>query len=229
MPHAVSALRATSRHVLVFLLPLVLGLTACGGGGDCIEEDPTTAAPIGTPSTSSPSPGSPTSPPIDDPLSVYLGQWAGPCTEILTETFITIPGQIHWIGEVMVQEPDTVVSQWVSSGRSDRTGVDVLPVRPGVLSMTSTKRVYGTPTCNGAPEEIQQSTISEAAFAGTKFVDGRDTNKFEIRDANGTRLQLMRVEDDRLYEGDFSFGSDSEGYPFTMKRDPSLERQPAAP
>ncbi|TMU71636.1 MULTISPECIES: hypothetical protein [Hydrogenophaga] len=226
MPNAVSALRAPSRHVLAFLLPLVLGLTACGGGGDCVEEDPTTAAPIGAPSAPS---SPPASPPADDPVAVYLGQWAGPCDEILTETFITIPGRIYWIGEVMVQEPDTIVSQWVSSGRSDRTVIEIVPARPGVLTMISTKRVYGNPTCNGAPEEIQQSLTSEAAFLGTKFIDGRDADKFEIRNANGTRLQLMRTEDDRIYEGDFSFGGDPEGYPYTMKRDPSLERLPAAP
>lgn len=162
-------------------------------------------------------------------MAFYLGQWAGPCDDILTEIFVTIPGRIYWIGEVMVQEPDTVVSQWVSSGRSERTGMEIVPARAGVLTMTSTTRVYGNPGCSGAPEEIRPSIISEAAFVGTKFVDGRDADKFEIRDANGIRSQLMRAEDDRIYEGDFAFGSDPEGYPYTMKRDPSLERQPAAP
>lgn len=225
MPHAISALRAPSRHVLVFLLPLVLGLSACGGGGDCAE-DPTTAAPPGTPST----PFTPSTPPApDDPQSGYFGLWVAPCNEIFTEVFVTIPGAITWIGEVMVQEPDTIISQWVSSGRSERVGLEIVPARPGVLTMYSTKRIFGNATCSGAPEEIQQPIASEATFMGVKYVHPQDADKFEIRNAEGTRPLLMLAKDDQIFEGDVSFGSDSEGYQYTMKGVPSFTRQPATP
>jgi hypothetical protein len=233
MPNAVSALRAPSRHVLAFLLPLVLGLTACGGGGDCVEEDPTTAAPIGAPSAPSSPPASPTPPPTDDPMSRYFGQWAGPCNDILTQIPVWVPWATTWTGEVTSQ-PGRFELQWVSSGRSDRTTIEIVPARPGVLTMISTTRVFPNSTCSYAVADptsiqVQPTVFSEAAFVGTKFVDGRDADKFQITSPDGTRSQLMRVQDDHLYEGDFSFGGDPEGYPYTMKRDPSLERLPAAP
>jgi hypothetical protein len=225
MPNAVSVLRVPSRHVLAFLLPLALGLTACGGGGDCVD-DPTTAAPLGTPST----PFTTSTPPApDDPQSRYFGQWVGPCIELVTEVFVTIPGRIYWIGEVMVQEPDTIISQWVPSGRSERIGMEIVPTSPGVLTMYSTKRVFGTPTCSGAPEEIQQSIASEATFMGVKYVHPQDADMFEIRNAEGTKKLLMLAKDDQLFEGDNSFGSDSEGYQYTMKGAPSFTREPATP
>ena len=171
----------------------------------------------------------PTPPAPEDPQSRYFGQWAGPCNELFTEQFVTIPGAITQIGEVMVQEPDTIVSQWVPSGKSDRTGLEIVPARPGVLTMYRTKRVFDNPTCSGAPEEVQQPIASEATFVGVKYVYPQDADKFEIRNAEGTRTLLMLAKDDKLFEGDISFGSDSEGYQYTMKRDPSFERQPATP
>jgi hypothetical protein len=224
MPNAVSVLRVPSRHVLAFLLPLVLGLTACGGGGDCVE-DPTTAAPLGTPST----PFTPSTPPApDDPQSRYFGQWVGPCIDIPTQISVWVPWATTWTGEVTAQ-PGRFELQWVSSGRSERIGMEIVPARPGVLTLYSTKRVFGNSTCSSAPEEIQQSIASEATFMGVKYVHPQDADMFEIRNAEGTKKLLMLAKDDQLFEGDNSFGSDSEGYQYTMKGAPSFTREPATP